>query len=62
MKKKPKKPIAWCVTVGKGGIAYVMGNKVFDKKRDAIAFRKSEGYPELSWSDQWFITKLQVMK
>jgi hypothetical protein len=59
---KKTKHIAWCVTVGKGNIAYIMDNKVFDKKREAVAYRKSRGYPRLSWSDQWHIEKLQVIK
>lgn len=61
MEKKPKKQIAWCVTVGKGNLAYIMDNKVFDKKREAVAYRREAGYPDFSWSKHWHISKLQVM-
>lgn len=56
------KHIAWCVTVGKGNIAYIMDNKTFDKKRDAVGYRNAKGYKGFSWTTQWYISKLQVME
>lgn len=55
---RSKNPLAWCVTVGKGNLAYIMDNKVFDKKREAVKYRAEQGYPKLSWSRHWHITKL----
>lgn len=56
---KPPKALAWCVTVGTGGNAYIMDNKTFDKKAEAIKYRAEAGYPDkVEWSKHWHITKL----
>lgn len=52
--------LGWCVKVGKGTAAYIMDNRVFDTKRDAITYRASQGNPP--WSKDWHIIKIGEVK
>ncbi len=53
---KKQQHLGWCVTIGKGNFAYVMDDRLFRYKRDALEYRKQQC--PCPWSKDWHITKL----
>lgn len=41
---------------------YIMDNKIFERKKDAVQYRKDQGYGRYSFSSDWHIIELVRVK
>ncbi len=58
-KKKPTK-VFWAVMVGKPSLAYPLEGKLFEKRAEAVAHKRS--WMPCAWSGSWRIAKLAEIK
>ena len=48
---------AWAIRVGCPSNGYFMDNKIFDTKKQAVAYRNGQG--DCSWSVHWHVVKIR---